>query len=84
MQQGLYVHIIADAVASRKPDNTQIGLARLGAAGAIISSTEMFLFGCCEPPNIPLQNAQQVDSMTLRLTVGQPCFYNDPMVIQMQ
>ena len=44
MQQGLYVHIIADAVASRKPDNTQIGLARLAAAGAIISSTEMFLF----------------------------------------
>lgn len=44
MQKGLYVHVIADAVASRTPENKQIGLSRMAAAGAVISSTEMLLF----------------------------------------
>lgn len=44
IQKGLYVHVIADAVASRTPENKQIGLDRMNAAGAIVSSTEMLLF----------------------------------------
>lgn len=44
IQKGLEVHIIADAVASRTPENKQIGLGRIAAAGAVISSTEMLLF----------------------------------------
>ena len=42
--RGLGVHIIADAVSSRSAENKQIGLARMAAAGAVISSTEMLLF----------------------------------------
>lgn len=44
LQKGLYVHVIADAVASRTAANKQIGLRRMEAAGAVISSTEMLLF----------------------------------------
>ncbi len=44
IQKGLYVHVIADAVASRTPENKQIGLDRMAAAGAVVSSTEMLLF----------------------------------------
>lgn len=44
MQKGLYVHVIADAVSSRTSSNKQIGLNRMAAAGAVISSTEMLLF----------------------------------------
>lgn len=44
LQKGLYVQVIADAVASRTDENKQIGLSRMAAAGAVISSTEMLLF----------------------------------------
>jgi len=44
IQKGLDVHIIADAVTSRTPENKQIGLGRMATAGAVISSTEMLLF----------------------------------------
>ncbi len=44
MQKGLYVHVIADAVASRTPANKHLGLNRMAASGAVISSTEMLLF----------------------------------------
>ncbi|MBM4103298.1 MAG: hydrolase [Planctomycetes bacterium] len=44
LHQGLKVHVIADAVGSRTEENRQIGLSRMAAAGAVISSTEMFLF----------------------------------------
>ena len=44
IQKGLYVHVVADAVASRKPENKRIGLERMACAGAVISSTEMLLF----------------------------------------
>lgn len=44
LQKGLYVHVIADATASRTAENKQIGLHRMAAAGAVISSTEMLLF----------------------------------------
>jgi nicotinamidase-related amidase len=42
--RGLKVHVIADAVSSRTVENKEIGLARMSAAGAVISSTEMLLF----------------------------------------
>jgi nicotinamidase-related amidase len=38
------VDVIADAVSSRTPDNKQIGLNRIAAEGARLSSTEMALF----------------------------------------
>jgi len=41
---GLRVHVIADAVATRLPGNRRVGLDRMAAAGATVSSTEMFLF----------------------------------------
>jgi nicotinamidase-related amidase len=44
LHQGLKVHIIADAVGSRTEENRQIGLSRMASSGAVISSTEMFLF----------------------------------------
>ncbi|MCI0499464.1 MAG: hydrolase [Planctomycetales bacterium] len=44
IQKGLYVHVIADATSSRTPENKHIGLERMKAAGAVISSTEMLLF----------------------------------------
>jgi nicotinamidase-related amidase len=38
------VHVIADAVSSRSPDNRSIALERMRDAGAVISSTEMFIY----------------------------------------
>jgi nicotinamidase-related amidase len=40
----LRVHVIADAVSSRSPDNRAIALERMREAGAVISSTEMFIY----------------------------------------
>lgn len=44
IERGLAVHVVANAVSSRTPENKEIGLARMSAAGAVISSTEMLLF----------------------------------------
>lgn len=44
LEKSLAVHIIADAVTSRTPENKQVGLGRMAAEGAVISSTEMALF----------------------------------------
>src|SRR5947209_13260710 len=41
LNQGLNVHVAADAVSSRTELNWKIGLNRMQAAGAVISSTEM-------------------------------------------
>jgi nicotinamidase-related amidase len=38
------VHIIADAVSSRRESNRQVALARLQQAGAVLSSVEMFMY----------------------------------------
>ena len=38
------VHIISDAVSSRTPENCRVALERMGRAGAVISSTEMFIY----------------------------------------
>jgi len=44
LKQGYEVHIAADAVSSRTPENKHIALERLRQAGAFIVSTEMILF----------------------------------------
>lgn len=38
------VHIISDAVSSRTSENCHVALERMGRAGAVISSTEMFIY----------------------------------------
>lgn len=44
LRLGWNVHVAADAVASRKRFDNDIGIRRLEKAGAVISSTEMILF----------------------------------------
>jgi isochorismate hydrolase len=44
LNQGLNVHVAADAVSSRTELNWTIGLSRMQAAGAVISSTEMMIY----------------------------------------
>lgn len=44
LNQGLYVHVAADAVGSRTDLNWKIGLQRMRAAGAVISSAEMMIY----------------------------------------
>ncbi len=44
LQQGYLVHVASDAVGSRAEWNWKIGLDRMQAAGAVISSTEMMIY----------------------------------------
>ncbi|MGB7583692.1 MAG: hydrolase [Terriglobales bacterium] len=44
LREGHIVHVASDAVSSRSEWNWKIGLERMRAAGAIISSTEMILY----------------------------------------
>jgi nicotinamidase-related amidase len=44
LRQGYIVHVASDAVSSRTEWNWKIGLDRMRAAGAVISSTEMALY----------------------------------------
>ena len=44
LKAGYEVHIVADAVSSRTPENKQLAIERLRQAGAYISSVEMILF----------------------------------------
>lgn len=44
LSQGLNVHVAADAVSSRTELNWKIGLNRMQAAGAVMSSTEMMIY----------------------------------------
>lgn len=44
LNQGLYVHVAADAVGSRNPLNWKVGLERMRSAGAVISSAEMMIY----------------------------------------
>lgn len=46
LERGLEVFILADAVASRNPANRDTALALMRNAGAVITSTESFLFEC--------------------------------------
>jgi nicotinamidase-related amidase len=44
LREGYIVHVASDAVSSRTEWNWKIGLERMRAAGAVISSTEMILY----------------------------------------
>ncbi|PYY16950.1 MAG: hypothetical protein DMG61_03400 [Acidobacteria bacterium] len=44
LRDGYIVHVASDAVSSRTEWNWKIGLERMRAAGAVISSTEMMLY----------------------------------------
>jgi nicotinamidase-related amidase len=44
MREGYIVHVASDAVSSRTEWNWKIGLERMRAAGAVISSTEMMVY----------------------------------------
>jgi nicotinamidase-related amidase len=44
LRNGYLVHVAADAVSSRTELNWKIGLERMRAAGAVISSTEMMIY----------------------------------------
>jgi len=44
LNDGYLVHVAADAVGSRTRSNWQIGIDRMRAAGAVISSTEMMIY----------------------------------------
>lgn len=44
LNQGLNVHVAADAVSSRADLNWKLGLNRMQAAGAVLSSTEMMIY----------------------------------------
>ncbi|HXU14473.1 MAG TPA: hydrolase [Terriglobales bacterium] len=44
LREGYMVHVASDAVSSRTPWNLNIGLDRMRAAGAVISSTEMIIY----------------------------------------
>jgi nicotinamidase-related amidase len=44
LREGYLVHVASDAVSSRTKANWKIGLERMRAAGAVISSTEMMIY----------------------------------------
>lgn len=44
LRQGYLVHVASDAVSSRTEWNWKVGLDRMRAAGAVISSTEMMIY----------------------------------------
>ena len=44
LDEGYQVHLITDAVSSRKKENKQVAIERMKQSGVFISSTEMILF----------------------------------------
>jgi nicotinamidase-related amidase len=44
LREGYLVHVASDAVSSRTEWNWKIGLERMRAAGAVISSAEMIIY----------------------------------------
>jgi nicotinamidase-related amidase len=53
LERGLEVFILADAVGSRSPANRETALALMRQAGAIVTSTESFLFDCLRDASHP-------------------------------
>jgi nicotinamidase-related amidase len=53
LDESFRVFVVADAISSRTPENYQIGLDRMRAAGAVIASTEMVLFELLEQAGTP-------------------------------
>ncbi len=57
LNQGLNVHVAADAVSSRTELNWKLGLERMRAAGAVLSSTEMMLYELMAKSGTPVFKA---------------------------
>jgi nicotinamidase-related amidase len=53
LREGYLVHIASDAVSSRTEWNWKVGLDRMRAAGAIISSTEMMMYELLRSSGVP-------------------------------
>jgi nicotinamidase-related amidase len=53
LRDGYLVHVAADAVSSRTELNWRIGLDRMRAAGAILSSTEMMIYELLRSSGVP-------------------------------
>jgi nicotinamidase-related amidase len=53
LREGYLVHVASDAVGSRTEWNWKIGLDRMRAAGAVISSTEMAIYELLRSSNSP-------------------------------
>ncbi len=54
LNRGYLVHVPADAVGSRAESNWKIGLRRMEAAGAVISSTEMMMYELMRASGTPV------------------------------
>jgi nicotinamidase-related amidase len=54
LNKGYLVHVASDAVGSRAEWNWQVGLKRMGAAGAVISSTEMMMYELMRASGTPV------------------------------
>jgi nicotinamidase-related amidase len=54
LNRGYLVHIAADAVGARAEMNWEIGLKRMEAAGAVISSTEMMMYELMRASGTPV------------------------------
>jgi nicotinamidase-related amidase len=50
---GLKVHVVADAVGSRRPDSREVALERMRAAGIDVVTTEMVLFEWLRTAAVP-------------------------------
>ncbi len=59
LERGVEVHVAADAVASRTPENRDVGLRKMAGSGAILSSTETALFEWLERAGTPEFKAVQ-------------------------
>jgi len=53
LREGYLVHVASDAVSSRSEWNWKIGLERMRAAGAVISSTEMMIYELLKSSGAP-------------------------------
>jgi nicotinamidase-related amidase len=53
LRDGYLVHVASDAVGSRTEANWRVGLDRMQAAGAILSSTEMMIYELLRASNAP-------------------------------
>jgi nicotinamidase-related amidase len=59
LEQGVEVHVARDAVASRHPEDREVGLEKMGRAGAVATSVETALFELCERAGTPEFKAVQ-------------------------
>lgn len=59
LERGAEAHVVADAVASRAPEDRAVGLEKMAAAGAVLTSTETALFELLRAAGTPEFKAVQ-------------------------